>query len=154
MTARSSPGLMWVSQTWACAWSKCISSARSERGQWCCARLASSASSSLKAVSMTRWLTGQRAQALPEQRVGPGVAAEDPPALLAEVAYREAAGRNGVARRQHLDDTRAQAQALAHGNGAQLQHRFLGAGQAGEVGPDDAVEQVLAQRFASVSGRA
>ena len=89
----------------------------------------------------------QRRQSLPQCRVGAGVAGEDPgPAAGLSAQHRIAHCRHGVAGRQHLDAARAQFQHLAHFDGAELQHRVGRVGQAREVRPDDAVEDVQAQR--------
>ncbi len=87
-------------------------------------------------------------QARPKRGVGPGVAGEDPVAMAVVLAAvdGEADGGHRVLGAQHLDVPPAQLQALADLERVQADHRILGAGQAGEVGPDDAVEDVLAQR--------
>jgi hypothetical protein len=51
-----------------------------------------------------------------------------------------------VRRTQHLDAFATELQRVALGEGHEFEHRVLGAGQPGEVGPDDAVEDVRAQR--------
>ena len=86
-----------------------------------------------------------RLQPLPERRVRPGVAGEDPPAGGAAVDA-VADRRHRVRGRQHLDLLAAEQHRLADGDRRQCQGRMLGARQPGEVGPDHAIEDVGAQR--------
>ena len=86
-----------------------------------------------------------RRQALPQRGIRAGVAGIDPPSTLAAVDG-EAHRRYRVGGAQHLDAVAVQAHLLAHRQRLEAQRRRLGARQAGEIGPDDAVEDVAAQR--------
>ena len=85
----------------------------------------------------------QRRQALPQRRVRAGVAGEHPGPL--GPMHRVAHGRHGVPGGQHLQPVPAQPQLVAHGQRVEAQHRVGGVGQAAEVGPDHAVEDVRPQ---------
>ena len=103
-------------------------------------------SSSLKAVSITRCATFMLAQALPQRRVGAGVAGEDPPAGRAAID-READRRHGVRGAQHLDALAAELQRRRRPRTARARAPGCSAlGRRVKSGQIDAVEDVLAQR--------
>jgi hypothetical protein len=66
-------------------------------------------------------------------------------AALSFRAHGKAHRRHGVLGRQHFDPPATERQRLADRKRFEPQQRMLGAGQAGEVGPDEAVEDVGAQ---------
>ena len=86
---------------------------------------------------------GQLRDALPEGGAGTGVAAEDPGAGAA--VDGQAHCRHSVLGWQDLDLLAQTLKAVAGFEGQQFDERTVRAGQAGEVGPDDVVEDVAAQ---------
>ena len=104
-------------------------------------------SSSLNAVSMTRCATFMRAQPLPQRRVRPGVAGEDPragggsPCSTAKPTAGTVWAAVSTSMRLPLSSSTS-----PRAKGTSSRIGSLGAGQAGEIGPDHAVEDVGAQR--------
>ena len=84
-------------------------------------------------------------QAPPQRRVGPGVAGEHPPTRRRLGFNCKAHRRHGVRGFHHLDPAVVEVDDLADCKWPQFEHRRVGAGQAGEVGPDHPVEDVGAQ---------